>query len=360
MTDNKEFKSLDTMNKKINDGKWMYCPKCGMKFPDIEVLNFCPNCAINLEYVKEHKTLPPQQAPPTYVSPTYYKSQRPVLSDDEIYYTKGRRLWGNLPSIGFPLLAFIVMNGLILGIIFAIILIIPNIDLVFSIITSPFFMVLSTLAELILILIPIWYIKKYLKNPSLENRLTLLGFTTKGYDRNKIFKEILIGIAFAFVGILVVVGAAIGIELFLRYVFGVRIINEGAGNDVEVIISGMDVLILILIILVMIFIVGPCEEILFRGFMQRGLVRTLGDTWGIILTAIIFAAIHLVGLILYILDPVVFIILFIYLFAPYIAISIMLGLLFRWREENLVAVIVTHGVYNSLTILIAFLFMVFY
>jgi len=339
---------------------WDYCPSCGMKFPNIEVLKFCTNCGLDLEYVKEYKTLPPRQAHPTYVSSTYYKSYGAVLSDDEILYTKGRRLWGNLPSIGFPLLAFIVMNGLILGIVIALILIIPSIDLVRSIITNPFFMVLATLAELILILIPIWYIKKYLKNPSLENRLTLLGFTTKGYDRNKIFKEVLIGIAFAFVLFLVQVGAIIGIELFLRYVLGVRIIHEGAGNDVEVIISGMDVLVLILMILVMIFIVGPCEEILFRGFMQRGLVRTLGDTWGIIITAIIFAAIHLVGLILYILDPIVFIILFIYLFAPYIAISIMLGLLFRWREENLVAVIVTHGVYNSLTILIVFLFMVFY
>ena len=339
---------------------WDYCPSCGMKFPNIEVLKFCTNCGLDLEYVKEYKTLPPQQAHPTYVSSTYYKSYGPALSDDEILYTKGRRLWGNLPSIGFPLLAFIVMNGLILGILFALIIILPSIDLVLSIINNPFFMVLATLAELILILIPIWYIKKYLKNPSLENRLTLLGFTTKGYDRNKIFKEVLIGIAFAFVGILVVVGASIGIELFLRYVFGVRIIHEGAGNDVEVIISGMDVFVLILMILLMIFIVGPCEEILFRGFMQRGLVRTLGDTWGIIITAIIFAGIHLVGLILYILDPIVFIILFIYLFAPYIAISIMLGLLFRWREENLVAVIVTHGVYNSLMILIAFLFMVFY
>lgn len=339
---------------------WDYCPSCGIKLPNIEVVKFCVNCGLDLVYVKEHKTLPPQQAIPTYVSHTDYKSYRAVLSDDEILYTKGRRLWGNLPSIGFPLLAFIIMNGLILGILFALILILPSIDLVLSIINNPFFIVLATLAELILILIPIWYIKKYLNNPSLENRLTLLGFTTKGYDRNKIFKEVLIGIAFAFVGILVVVGASIGIELFLRYVFGVRIIHEGAGNDVEVIISGMDVLVLILIILMMIFIVGPCEEILFRGFMQRGLVRTLGDTWGIIITAIFFAGIHLVGLIFYILNPIVFIILFIYLFAPYIAISIMLGLLFRWREENLVAVIVTHGVYNSITILIAFLFMVFY
>ena len=93
---------------------------------------------------------------------------------------------------------------------------------------------------------------------------------------------------------------------------------------------------------------------------MKGLTRTLGDTWGLIVTAFIFAIIHLVGLLLYILNPIVFLILFIYILAPYFAISLMLGWLYKWREENLVAVIVTHGVYNSLTILIAFLFMVFY
>ena len=359
MTD-KDFEISDSKEPIDKEVKWKYCPSCGMKLPNVEGLRFCTQCGLDLAYIKEHKTLPVRQVTPTYAAQTFYKPYREVLSDDEILYTKGRRLWGNLPSIGLPLLGFIVMNGLILGIILALVFLVPNIDLVISMISNPFFIVLSTLAELILIIIPIWYVKKYLRNPSLENRLDLLGFTIKGYDRSKLFKEVLIGIAFAFIGLLLVAGASIGIEAFLRYVLGVRIINEGPSSDVEYIITGMDILVLILMILMMLFVVGPCEEILFRGFMQRGLVRTLGDTWGILITAIIFASIHLVTLILYILDPFVFLILFIYLFAPYIAISLMLGFLFRWRDENLIAVIVTHGVYNSLTLLIAFLYMLFY
>ncbi|MFX0138471.1 MAG: hypothetical protein ACFFDN_32815, partial [Candidatus Hodarchaeota archaeon] len=41
---------------------------------------------------------------------------------------------------------------------------------------------------------------------------------------------------------------------------------------------------------------------------------------------------------------------------PYLAISLLLGYIFYWRNENLIAVIITHGLYNSLTILIAVFF----
>jgi hypothetical protein len=340
--------------------KWQYCPHCGVKFPDIENLKFCTNCGIDLDYFREHGVPPPQQAPTVYATPqSYYPSYRTVLSEEEVLDTKGRKLWGNIPAIGLPLLGFIVMNGLILGVIIALILLIPDDNVLMAIITNPLLVVFATLAELILIIIPLWYIKKYLKNPNLENRLALLGFTTKEYDQKGILREILIGIGFAVIGLFLVAISSLGIELFLRYVLGVRIIREPAGSDAGVVITGMDIFVLVLMVIMMLVIVGPCEEILFRGFMQRALVRNLGDKWGILITAIIFAAIHLVGLIIYIFNPIIFGILFIYLFAPYIAISLMLGLLFRWRDENLIAVIVTHGVYNSLTLIIAFLFYTF-
>lgn len=338
--------------------KWNFCPSCGVKLPYSENLKFCTNCGIDLVYFKEHKTLPPTNITSTSISQTS-KSSFNILSDDEILYTRKKKLWGNLASIGLPLLAFVIMNGLILGIVLSLVLIIGDINFVINLVYNPFFIVFSTLVELILIILPIWFIKKYLRNPKIENRLTLLGFTIKGYDRKKLLHEILIGIGFAFVGILLVVSASVGIQLILEYVFGIEIIREEPSSSAENMVTAMDILILILMILMMLFIVGPCEEILFRGFMQRGLVRNLGDTWGIIITAIIFASIHLVGLIVYIFDPIIFTILFIIMFAPYIAISLMLGYMFRWREENLIAVIVTHGVYNSLTIIIVFLFMVY-
>ena len=343
---------------------WNFCPGCGVKLPDRENLKHCTNCGIDLQYIKEHNELPPDQVSSSYTQTkvqtsyaaphTSYKGTREVLSDEEILNTKEKRLWGNLASIGWPLLGFVITNGIILGIVIIIILAFP-ISQARNIIMNPIFMVFATLATYALFILPVWLVKKYLQNPSLGNRLTLLGFTTKGYTHKMILKEILIGIGFAFIGFLLVQISAIGIQLLLEFIFNVRFVNEPSGNA-EVLVSGMDVLVLILMIIMMLLVVGPSEEIMFRGYMQRGLVRNLGEKWGILITAIIFASLHLVGLIIFIFEPFILMILFFLMFVPFITISLMIGLMYRWRKENLIAVVVTHGVYNSITLIIVFLY----
>lgn len=51
-----------------------------------------------------------------------------------------------------------------------------------------------------------------------------------------------------------------------------------------------------LIIFVLIFITSPCEEIFWRGFIQRGLIQSFGLTKGWILGALIYSAVHIVSL----------------------------------------------------------------
>jgi len=340
---------------------WKFCPRCGMQLPEMNKLRFCINCGLDLVNLKQNKTvpttqvsIPSPQTPVYYAPPVQYKPYK-VIPDDELRTSK-ERLWGAGHSVGFPILSVIVMNAILIGIVIALILI--NYDLAVSILLNPLFLVVSTFIELFLILIPLLYIKRFLQNPTLKNRLALLGFTREDFDQMGLIKEIFIGIGFAFAGLGLVIGSSLIVELILQ-AFGITI---EVADDADVLVSGLDVLFLILMIIMMIVIVGPCEEILFRGYMQKGLVRVVGDKWGIFITAFIFAIIHLMMLPVYLLiyPPIIVLILFFYLFVPYIAISLMLGLLFRWRKENLIAVIITHGVYNSLTLLISFLFMVFY
>lgn len=367
--DSKENEKM--VKKEGSDGekKWQFCPACGEKIPDIERIRYCVNCGLDLILLKDHKIIPEHKISPRYqASPgnqgygqMYYPAFRPAIEkipDDKIGKIKDRKLWSTLASLGIPLLAFVAMNGLLIVVMVIMIFLIPNYDLVYTITTSDYFIVISTLVELLLIIFPIFYVKKYLQRPTFKNRFELLGFTRKSFDNKQVVKEVLIGLAFAGVGLVIVAFSSVAIEIALEFLFNIEIIqgSESPVGDAEILVSSADILTLILLVMVMILIVGPSEEILFRGFMQRGLIRSLGDKAGLLITAFIFAIIHLLTLFIYIFEPFTFLIYFLMMFVPYFCISLMLGLMYNWRNENLIAVIVTHGVYNSLSLIIAFLF----
>jgi len=147
-------------------------------------------------------------------------------------------------------------------------------------------------------------------------------------------------------------------EILLELIYGVEIVRNisSAGSGIDVYFLSSDLLSLVLLMITMILIVGTTEEILFRGFMQKGLVRRLGVKWGIFITAIIFTFIHLITIFLvYPIFSITFVVAFFISFVPYIAISLLLGILYQWRKENLIAVMITHGLYDALTILLVFI-----
>ncbi|WP_368487547.1 lysostaphin resistance A-like protein [Clostridium sp. BJN0013] len=51
---------------------------------------------------------------------------------------------------------------------------------------------------------------------------------------------------------------------------------------------------LLWISLLLIFIIGPCEEIYWRGFIQNTLSKKLGENKGYILTALLYAGVHVI------------------------------------------------------------------
>lgn len=51
-----------------------------------------------------------------------------------------------------------------------------------------------------------------------------------------------------------------------------------------------------LIVPVLLFITSPCEEIFWRGFVQRGITQSLGTTKGWLLAAVLYALVHVVSL----------------------------------------------------------------
>ncbi|MHA2281764.1 MAG: CPBP family glutamic-type intramembrane protease [Promethearchaeota archaeon] len=342
-----------------NDSDWKFCPICGIKFPNIQNLKFCTVCGTDIKYIKENKELRPRSTSNPYKSPTQYSQYESppifykpeLISDDKLIDNKDHKLWGALVSIGIPLAALLVMSG-IAGAFLSFILIISR-DI--TILNNSYLTSISSLFSFIFIIVPVFYVRKYLKNPTLKNRLILLGFTTRGFDKKRIFKEVLIGLGFALIGVFIVIGTTVLIELILELALNINITHDNTGLTGEIIPPDLPSLIVFSVIVIL--AVGTSEEILFRGFMQKGLVRSLGERWGILVTALIFSMIHLVGIFLsfFELQPFVFIVLFILSFTPYFAISLVLGLLYHWRKENLIAVVITHGVYDVLVIVISFL-----
>lgn len=346
--------------------KWLYCPICGAKIPQIKNIIYCIKCGVDLQYINTHMRMPSHKNTRYLASPEaisqqkFYLSNKPIrkkLSEEELLNLEDQKLWGSFASIGITAAAYVLMNFIAILVVVIFILFTFNLENVLDFLVSPYFIIGTSFVELIFILVPALYVGKYLQNPTLNNRLVLLGFTTKGFDKTKLVKEILIGLGFAVVGVALVLSISFLMEIILSLIFGFETIQEffGTAGEVDTMIASADILSIFLLSIIMILIIGTTEEVLFRGFLQKGLVRSLGKTRGIIITALIFSSIHLIGIFLSPGSPIFFIISFLFNFFPFFAISLLLGLLYNWRKENLVAVMITHGVYDALTIILAFI-----
>jgi membrane protease YdiL (CAAX protease family) len=110
----------------------------------------------------------------------------------------------------------------------------------------------------------------------------------------------------------------------------------------------------ILLVLSMFLIVAPCEEISTRGFLQQGLENSWGRWVGLIVTAIIFSALHLItypqnaagaGFPSYIgsISAILAI-------PSYLALSFTLGLLLQIRKYRITTTITAHAVYMTILV----------
>ncbi|MHA2390536.1 MAG: CPBP family intramembrane glutamic endopeptidase, partial [Promethearchaeota archaeon] len=317
-------------------------------------------CGTDLKYIKEHKELKPIPVSRAQVSNIQYQTdyvphKREKISDENLVNNKEHELWSPGASIGLTMAAFMMMNAIVAGIMIVVaFLLLPfDMDALVDLAYNSYFISISLIFELVLIIIPLLYVGKYIQNPTLKNRLILLGFTTRGYNRKKILKEILIGLSFGIIGLATVFLLSIAIEVMLELIFRINIIDTGSSTSLVI---PSDIPSLIFFSIVMMLVIGTSEELLFRGFMQKGLVRRLGSKWGILITALIFSMIHVITVFLVPFESLLFILIsFILLFIPYFAISLLLGLIYHWRRENLIAVIITHGFYDVLTIIMAYL-----
>ncbi|TXT61911.1 MAG: putative CAAX amino terminal protease self-immunity [Promethearchaeota archaeon] len=333
------------MSDKSNDERinWVYCPRCGYKLsegsPDIAE---CPSCGLNFQLLGSNAQV--KEMLPN----TSQKKEKIKLKEEEII-NNPKAFWRPKASIFWPLISLIIMSQ-ILGVIL-IILVFAGVAS-FESLLSPGFIIVSSIAELVFMVVPVLYVGQYLQNPSFKNRAKFLGVFIRKEERFFTLKESLLGIGFAVVCVFIVNLLSLVLEIIFNPVLPTNVPTD----EIDVMFSSSNLIETILLSIIMIVIIGPSEEIAFRGFMQRGLVRSYNKKKGIWITAIIFALIHVVTVLVDIPNsPISTIVYFFVLFAPYLLISLILGYLFSWRNENLIAPILTHGVYNAITVILAFL-----
>lgn len=352
--ENSTQKPSDSGEKSKKKEEITYCPECGYKLsPNTQE---CPECNFDLsDYTirQREKSSLKEIETPYYNKPT--KEQTKV--SNEGLYSQDKELWSTSASILIPIGAFILMNvllGIGLG---TVIIFFQNNESLPNIANNPIIFLISIIGEIIFLLIPLKYVGKYLEEESISNRFKILGLEVERTGFGGALKEVLIGVVFAFIALLSVAGVTQLMYLILSIIFDADLVNNVTlpMNEFETAISGIELAYLITIIVLMFLIIGPSEEILFRGFMQKGLVRSIGKKSGMLVTALIFGSIHIITVFIYLLQPVLFLVAFSLSFFPYLAISLLLGILFYYRDENLIAPIVTHGLYNSILIIISFL-----
>lgn len=123
-----------------------------------------------------------------------------------------------------------------------------------------------------------------------------------------------------------------------------------AGNSVTQLAEEGLLETLLVLVPLSILVVGPAEEILFRGVIQRYLGETFSTAVAVVVASVLFALIHFPTM--YIATPDLFavsvtmVILF--------GLSILLGYLYVWTD-NLVVPILVHGFYDALLFGLAYI-----
>lgn len=222
-------------------------------------------------------------------------------------------------------------------------------DLVYTLLLNPVATALLSITEFVLVIPPFAILRKYRR--STKERFMLLGwrpyFGDAGGGRGwkRLSRDLAWGllIALGLVGfqfLIVILNDALWTPLIPGG-------NNGLGN-VDVAITPRDPFQLVLLVASMMLVIGPTEEILFRGFSQQGLEARLDPKNALVISALLFTLVHVItGIISPSSLP--------FMFFPYFCLSLLLCGIY-WRTKDLNLMIFIHGIYDSLLVLYSYFF----
>jgi membrane protease YdiL (CAAX protease family) len=137
-----------------------------------------------------------------------------------------------------------------------------------------------------------------------------------------------------------------GVNIFVSFFFNIEAASHSLLN-----FEGIEPTFYLLLIPFMILVVGPFEELLYRGVIQTRLTRSFSRPSAIVLASLIFVPIHLTAYsagganLMQVLAA----------FGALFAGSVLYGALYEWTE-NLTVVAMAHGLTNSIQLLVVYIF----
>ncbi|GAB4325185.1 MAG: hypothetical protein Kow0069_31080 [Promethearchaeota archaeon] len=291
---------------------WSFCPACGE--PLAEGAAFCAFCGVDLR-----RSFPRKR--------------------------RNKHPWGPWSSLLVPLASLGLVNVTV-ALLVLLLTLAEGLEFVAAL-NDPVVLFLSTFLEILFVVPPLLLVKSR-TSTSAREALEWLGLP-KARRQTGGWKEVLVGVA---VGVLMVplsAGASLLSEAINNEIFGPRIVqraNQYMGGTTTGLFT-TSVAELVLLGLAMFLVVGPTEELLFRGFTQQGLQHSWGKVAAVVLTALLFTFAHVVPLLL----PWEVVVVY---FLPYFAVSLVLGSLMLARKNDVLACILAHGTYNTLLLVVNF------
>lgn len=128
----------------------------------------------------------------------------------------------------------------------------------------------------------------------------------------------------------------VGISVSENVVFG----PDPTGELVEKTVMPRSYFQLIAMLFLSLVLVGPCEELAFRGFVQKGFENSFGKTKGLLIAAVLFGLVHGLNTL--------------YSIVPAFAAGMVLGYVWQHTGGNTTASALMHGINNSIAITIAY------
>ncbi|UCE28967.1 MAG: CPBP family intramembrane metalloprotease [Candidatus Bathyarchaeota archaeon] len=128
----------------------------------------------------------------------------------------------------------------------------------------------------------------------------------------------------------------IGVSFSEEIIFGP---NPWA-QQVEALVMPRNNLQLVVMVAYSLILVGPCEELAIRGFVQKGLENSFGKRWGLLTSSALFGLLHGLN------TP--------YAVMPVLAVGLVIGYVWQRTDGNTTAATLMHGVYDAIALTLAY------